>query len=96
MKRHHNRVRYLHLKSVDPQLIGEVNRNNMPFATAVARGVFCEPARGAIDFKAFQEVLREISYDGICIVEQDQYPADPAAPLPIAKRTLGYLRQVGF
>ena len=96
LKRHHNRIPYLHLKSVDAQVIDEVNRQKMPFSTAVERGVFCEPAQGAIDFKAISAVLRDTSYDGVCIVEQDQYPADPAAPLPIAKRTLGYLRQAGF
>jgi inosose dehydratase len=96
LKRHHKRIPYLHLKSVDAEVIGEVNRENMPFSTAVERGVFCEPARGSIDFKAVSAVLRDTSYDGVCIVEQDQYPADPAAPLPIAKRTLAYLRQLGF
>ncbi len=96
LKRQRRRIPYLHLKSVDTQVIGEVNRQKMPFSTAVERGVFCEPAQGAIDFKAIRTVLRDSSFDGVCIVEQDQYPADPSAPLPIAKRTLAYLRQVGF
>jgi inosose dehydratase len=38
----------------------------------------------------------EQGYDGYAIVEQDMYPADPDAPLPIAQRTYQYLSELGF
>jgi inosose dehydratase len=58
--------------------------------------MFCEPWRGAIDFLALRDLLREIDYRGFAIVEQDCYPTPPDRPLPIAKRTLEYLREIGI
>jgi len=96
MRKHHARIPYLHLKSVDRDLQQKVERENIPFATAVAMDLFVEPARGAVDFLAFRDVLREIDYTGWAIVEQDMYPAPYDKPFPIAKRTRAYLREIGL
>jgi len=96
MRRHHARIPYLHLKSVDPAVQARVQAEDLPFATAVAEGVFCEPAVGAVDFLAFRDLLREIGYDGFATVEQDMYPAPFDKPLPIARRTREYLREIGI
>ncbi len=45
---------------------------------------------------AFRDVLRDINYQGWAIVEQDMYPAPFDKPLPIAKRTRAYLREIGI
>lgn len=96
MRKHHRRIPYLHLKSVDGGIQKQVARENIPFAKAVAMDMFCEPARGMVDFIAFRDVLREINYDGWATVEQDMYPAPFDKPLPIAKRTREYLRSIGL
>lgn len=96
MRQHHERIPYLHLKSVDSHVVEQVTTNNWPFAKAVANDVFCEPSVGAVDFRAFVDVLREIDYDGWAIVEQDMYPAPFDKPLPIAKRTYSYLCSLGL
>lgn len=96
MRKHHRRIPYLHLKSVDGGIQKQVARENIPFAKAVAMDMFCEPARGMVDFIAFRDVLREIQYDGWATVEQDMYPAPFDKPLPIAKRTREYLRSIGL
>ena len=44
-RRHHDRIRYLHLKSVDPQKQEWVEREHIPFAIAVGNDMFCEPDR---------------------------------------------------
>jgi inosose dehydratase len=49
-----------------------------------------------IDFLALRDVLREIDYDGWATVEQDMYPTAFDKPLPIAKRTRAYLRDIGI
>jgi inosose dehydratase len=59
-------------------------------------GLFVEPARGAVDFLAFRDVLRAIDYAGWAIVEQDMYPAPFDKPLPVAKRTRAYLEEIGL
>jgi inosose dehydratase len=96
MRRHHGRIPYLHLKSVDPDLQKRVDAEGLTFGAAVQQGVFCEPSHGAVDFLAFRDVLQSINYDGWACVEQDMYPTPFDKPLPIAKRTREYLREIGI
>jgi inosose dehydratase len=96
MRKHHKRIPYLHVKSVNPDLQKKVEEETIPFAIAVGMDLFCEPSSGAVDFPAFVEVLKEIDYHGFAIVEQDMYPAPFDKPLPIAKRTRAYLRRIGM
>jgi len=96
MKKHHSRIPYLHLKSVDGQVRARVTAEKIPFGKAVAMGMFVEPACGIVDFAAFRDVLRDINYVGHGIVEQDMFPAPFDKPLPIAKRTRAYLREIGI
>lgn len=96
MRKHHARIPYLHLKSVDRDIQRKVETEEIPFGTAVAMDMFCEPSRGAIDFPAFHDLLKEIDYNGFAIVEQDMYPAPFDKPFPIAKRTRAYLRDKGW
>jgi inosose dehydratase len=96
MRKHHARIPYLHLKSVDRALRARVAAENIPFAKAVGMGMFVEPSKGVVDFIAFRDLLAEIDYQGFGIVEQDMFPAPFDKPLPIAKRTRAYLRQIGM
>ena len=96
MRRHHNRIPYLHLKSIDPEIQKRVESEGIPFAEAVKMDMFVEPSKGAVDFLAFRDMLQEIDYNGYAIVEQDMYPAPFDKPLPIAKRTRAYLREIGI
>lgn len=95
MRRHHQRIPYLHLKNIDLDVQEIVKDGHIPFATAVGMGVFCEPSRGAVDFLAFRDVLRDVNYNGHATVEQDMYPVPFDKPLSIAKRTRDYLREIG-
>ena len=96
MRKHHKRVGYLHFKSVDRELQKRVETEKIPFAHAVAMDLFCEPSVGAVDFPAFRDVLREIDFDGYACVEQDMYPCPFDKPLPFAKRSLEYLKEIGI
>jgi inosose dehydratase len=96
MRKYHKRIPYLHLKSVDPVMRDRVAKEKIPFAKAVSMDMFVEPAKGAVDFLAFRDLLRELDYVGFGIVEQDMFPAPFEKPLPIAKRTRAYLREIGI
>src|SRR5579872_5436039 len=96
MRRHYARIPYLHLKSVDARLRQQEEVEGIPFAKAVALGLFCEPSQGVVDFQAFRDVLDQVNYHGWAIVEQDMYPAPFDQPLPIARRTRQFLRQIGI
>jgi inosose dehydratase len=96
LRRHHARIPYLHLKSVDEAKRAQVARDGISFSQAVAEGVFVEPSAGVIDFTVLRDTLEEIAFDGFAIVEQDMFPAPPDKPLPIARRTHAYLREIGI
>ena len=96
MRKHHERIPYLHLKSVDSEVVQKVESEEITFGPAVGMGIFCEPALGTVEFVAFRDVLQEIEFSGFAIVEQDMYPAPFDKPLPIAKRTREYLREIGI
>lgn len=95
-EKHHERIPYLHLKSIRTEVRDQVLRDGTPFAAAVAQGMFCEPSEGAVDFERLRDAAHRIGYDGFGVVEQDMYPPAPGAPLPIAKRTREYLRDIGL
>ena len=96
MRKHHERITYLHLKSIDRDVQRQIEEEGTPFALAVQKDMFVEPNLGAVDFLAFRDVLKEIEFDGFAIVEQDMYPAPHDKPLPIARRTREYLREIGI
>jgi len=96
LRRHHKRIPYLHLKSVEPKLQKKVADEKIPFAHAVGMDLFCEPSQGIVNFPALTQVLRDIDFNGYAIVEQDLYPAPFDKPLPIARRTREYLRSIGI
>jgi len=94
MRKHHKRIPYLHLKSVAADKRDAVIEGNVSFAEAVADDVFVEPQEGVIDFDTFRDMLEEANYDGFAIVDQDMFPPPFGKPLPIAKRTRDYLREI--
>jgi inosose dehydratase len=95
-RRHHSRVAYMHLKSVDAEMRDRVAREDIPFALAVGDGMFVEPSQGAVDFLGLRDAIAETEYSGYAIVEQDMYPTDFDRPLPIAQRTHRYLAELGL
>jgi inosose dehydratase len=96
VRRQHARIPYLHIKTVDGAQRRQVQEEDLPFGAAVARGVFCEPPNGVIDFEALARLLEAVGFDGPAVVEQDLYPCDFDTPLPVARRTRQYLRQIGL
>jgi inosose dehydratase len=96
VRRHPSEISYLHLKSVDGELSRTVRDTGIPFAQAVADGVFVEPSEGIVDFRALRDAIDEIGYEGFATIEQDMYPTDFDRPLPIALRTREYLSGIGW
>ncbi|WP_185202883.1 sugar phosphate isomerase/epimerase family protein, partial [Streptomyces alkaliterrae] len=89
------RLGYLHLKQVDPDILADVVKNGVPFGPAVARGVMCEPPGGVPALEPVLAEAQKLGVDLFAIVEQDMYPCPPDQPLPIAVRTRRFLRSCG-
>jgi inosose dehydratase len=84
---HPSRIGYLHLKQVDRDLLFDVLKNDVPFATAVGQGIMTEPPNGVPDLAPIIEAVAAIDPQVFAIIEQDLDPGDPDGPLPIAIRT---------
>jgi inosose dehydratase len=89
------RIGYLHLKQVDPEILADVRANEVPFGPAVARGVMCEPPSGVPELAPVLTAAQRLGVDLFAIVEQDMYPCPPDRPMPIATRTRKFLRSCG-
>jgi inosose dehydratase len=96
MRRRHNRIPYLHIKTVDAARLQQAHERDLSFPEAVRLGVFCEPDDGIIDFPAFKALLDAIGFDGFAIVEHDLFPCPFDVPLPIASRTRAYFGKIAF
>lgn len=91
------RIPYLHLKSIQRDIVARVRSEDIPFAEAVTLGAVCEPNAGAVDFPALAAAMDRIGYRGAAVVEQDMYPLeDLTTPLPIASRTRHYFETLGW
>lgn len=94
IRKRSNRIPYIHLKNCDKAVLDEMRSKGWSFAEAVKHNIMCEPWKGMVDFRELKKALDEVGYSGFATVEQDMYPAPPDRPLPIAKETREFLRQV--
>ncbi|MDE2446841.1 MAG: TIM barrel protein [Alphaproteobacteria bacterium] len=96
MKRHRNRLSYVHFKDIDPAVRADVVANRTDFYKACAQGIFCNLGKGMTDFRAVRQLLLDMDYDGWCTVEQDCDPAGPTSPVDDARANRNYLGSIGF
>jgi inosose dehydratase len=86
-----DRIGYVHLKQVNPEIVGRVLDQGLPFAEAVRMGAMIEPPLGLPEYPPLIDALAGLNRDIKGIIEHDLYPCAPDVPLPIAKRTKAYL-----
>jgi inosose dehydratase len=96
IERFPERIRYVHLKQVDPAIRRRVAEEKLSLAEAVPLGVMCEPPYGVPEMPPLLDALAAIDTDLFTIVEQDLYPVEPHIPLPIGARTAGYFAGCGL
>jgi inosose dehydratase len=90
IERFPERITYVHLKSVDPEVRARVIEENLSLADGVKLGVMCEPPYGVPDMPPLLDALGSLDREIFCVIEQDLYPVEPDIPLPIGARTAGY------
>jgi inosose dehydratase len=96
MKRHIDRISYMHFKDIDPVVKADVVAKRTDFYTACGQGIFCNLGQGDVDFPAVRQVLLDAGFEGWCTVEQDCDPALPGTPLEDAESNRKYLESIGF
>ena len=96
MKRHMDRISYVHFKDTDPKVKAHVIENRIGFYDACGQGMFCNLGQGEVDFPAVRELLETTGYDGWCTVEQDCDPLLDPDPVGDARKNRDYLKSIGF
>lgn len=96
LKRHVDRVSYMHFKDIDPAVKANVVANRTHFYTACGQGIFCNLGQGDVDFPAVRQVLIDAGFEGWCTVEQDCDPTLGVSPIDDAIANRTYLRSIGF
>lgn len=88
-----DRVGYLHLKQIEPEMLVDVLKNEISFVDAVKMGVMVEPPLGSPDYGPILEAANRHNPGIFAIIEQDMYPLPNfALPKQIAIRTREYIQ----
>jgi inosose dehydratase len=86
-----SRIRYVHIKDVNPSVLHECREHGLGFLDALRRYVFCGLGKGSVDLPGFVEGLRKAAFAGWMVIEEDTSP-DP--PVVAARRNRRYLKDV--
>ncbi|HEX3427934.1 MAG TPA: sugar phosphate isomerase/epimerase [Candidatus Limnocylindrales bacterium] len=89
LRRYGERVGHVHLKDVDPEILGRLRRSELGgFGDAIRQRLFTELGSGALDLDAILAALADRGYDGWLMVEQDSGWPPPAESAAIGRRVL--------
>jgi inosose dehydratase len=89
LRRYGERVGHVHLKDVDPEVLGGLREARVAgFGAAIRARLFTELGAGVIDLDGILGVLAERRYAGWLMVEQDSGWPPPAESAAIGRRVL--------
>lgn len=92
------RIRYVHLKDVDPVVRERAAREGLDFHAAVRSGVFTPLGQGCAEISGVVSDLLSSGYEGWLVAEQDVLMplANGKTPLDNARQSRAFLRQLGL
>lgn len=96
MRRHMDRISYMHFKDIDPAVKARAIANRTGFYDACGQGIFCNLGKGDVDFPAVRQLLLDAGFAGWCTVEQDCDPTLDVRPMDDARANREYLERIGF
>ena len=96
MKRHINRISYMHFKDINPTVKADVIAKRTGFYEACRQGIFCNLGKGDVNFPQVRQLLLEAGFNGWCTVEQDCDPTLDVRPMDDARANREYLVSIGF
>lgn len=91
-----DRIGYVHLKQMDPEILAKADESDLAFGQAVKLGVSCAMPLGVPEMPPIIDELVKLDVDMFVVVEQDMYPCDFNAPKPAAEKANTYLRSIGI
>jgi inosose dehydratase len=79
LAKHGKRIRYVHLKDLNPDVAYRVREQGLDFYSAVRQGIFPPLGAGSVDIKGVVNDLKGMKYDGWIVAEQDTLDERDAA-----------------
>lgn len=95
LRNHFDRIKHVHFKDCSNKIASEARLKSWDYFESVRAGVFCELGQGSVDFDSIIRELRERSYEGWIVVEQDVLPG-MGTPKVCARRNRQYLESLGL
>jgi inosose dehydratase len=95
LKKHGDRIWHVHFKDCHPDIAAKSKVEGLDYFQSVNAGVFCELGKGAVDFPAIVEELKNQKYNGWIVVEQDVLPG-MGNPKVCATRNRKYIETLGI
>jgi inosose dehydratase len=71
-QRHRDRLRHVHLKDVDGDVLARLQRGDVDMDEAWPLGIFCEFGRGVVPLREFLALDEVRALDGYGVIEQDR------------------------
>jgi inosose dehydratase len=98
VRQYGRRIRYVHLKDVDPVVRERVARHALDFYAAVRSGVFTPLGRGCAEIAGVVSDLLSIGYEGWLVAEQDVLMplGNGRTPLDNARQSREFLSRLGL
>ncbi len=96
IKTYPERISYVHIKAMDPDLVRQAHDDDWPFVAAVHKGCSVAPPAGEPDMPSVIEALADLDKPLYVITEQDMYGCDPSYPKPNAIKTREFLARHGL
>jgi inosose dehydratase len=87
-------VTHVHVKDVDPDVLGRLRAGELPtLSAAIRERIFTEAGNGLLDLDGVLRALDRIGYGGWLMVEQDSTWLAPSEAAAIGKRVVEYARR---
>lgn len=88
VKRHGDRIGYVHLKDVALPTLGRCRERGTSFLCALREGIFCELGNGGAEVETLVDALLNGGFAGWLVVEQDTTLGWPTACARVSRRFL--------
>ena len=95
IRKYGERIWLVHFKDFDPEVLEKAKEESLNYQEMIGEGIFSELGTGAVDFSAVLSAMKDISYKGPIVVEQDVLPG-MGSPAENAKRNFAYLKSIGL
>lgn len=96
LRKYADRLDYVHFKDIDRTVYEQVLGEHIRFFEGCGKGAMCPIGSGMLDYDAIRRTLEEIGYQGYITIEQERDPRNSDTSLRDVKRSVEYLKSVGF